>query len=168
MKTKEYHQLVTDYQSNLYAFICSLLGGSKDARDVLQETNLVLWRKAEDYDLSGEFKPWAFKIAYIQVLAYRRRQQRERVVFDDALLNAIAEQFSDNIDSRLSALDKCVERLPDSHRKLVKRHYDEGQSVASIGVAIGRTANSVAASLYRIRKTLSACVERSVRLESSR
>lgn len=54
--TNQYLAYVTGCQSALYAFICSLLGNSESARDVLQETNLVLWKKAAEFDPLREFK----------------------------------------------------------------------------------------------------------------
>ena len=66
-------QLLTGTQSRLYAYICSLIGGAAGARDVLQETNLVLWDKAQEYDPARPFLPWAYRIAYLQVLAYRKQ-----------------------------------------------------------------------------------------------
>src|SRR3954454_14411357 len=45
-RTGEFVQLLTGVQSRLYAYICSLVGDSAGARDVLQETNLALWNKA--------------------------------------------------------------------------------------------------------------------------
>ena len=54
-------QLLTGLQSRLYAYLCTLLVRSDDARDVLQETNVVLWKKAADYDPTRPFEPWAFR-----------------------------------------------------------------------------------------------------------
>ena len=51
------------------------------AKDVLQETNRLLWRRAPDYDPRREFLPWAFAHAFNQVRAARKRLRRERLVF---------------------------------------------------------------------------------------
>ncbi|MFT5633595.1 MAG: RNA polymerase sigma-70 factor (ECF subfamily) [Rubritalea sp.] len=36
-------KLLTEHQANLRAFIVSLMPGSPDVADVLQETNVILW-----------------------------------------------------------------------------------------------------------------------------
>jgi RNA polymerase sigma-70 factor (ECF subfamily) len=164
-----FHQLLTGAQSSLYAFICSLLGGASNSRDVLQETNLVLWEKADQFDRSREFLPWAFQFAHLQVLAFRRKQTRDRLIFDDELVADLAAQFTDrvkSVDARLEALNECLGKLPAPERQLVRRYYERGGAVESISNALGITANTVAARLYRIRKTLSACVQRTLQLES--
>jgi RNA polymerase sigma-70 factor, ECF subfamily len=106
-------QLLTGVQSRLYAYICSLLGESAGASDVLQETNLALWDKVQDYDPSRPFLPWAYRIAYLQVLAYRKRCARNRLLFDDQLVSELAEQIEsrdDDLDLRLEALGDCIGR----------------------------------------------------------
>src|SRR3954462_10245283 len=77
---------LTGAQSHLYAFICSLMGGTQAARDVLQETNLILWARAADYDPARDFLTWAYTFARHQVLAHRKRLSRDRLVLDDDLL----------------------------------------------------------------------------------
>ena len=44
----QFVERLTAAQSALYGSIHTLLAGSPDAADVLQETNRVLWRKAAD------------------------------------------------------------------------------------------------------------------------
>ena len=69
---------ITACQSALYAYVCSLLGTSAGAADVLHEANVVLWEKAAEYDPSRPFLPWAYRIAYFQVLAHRKRRSRDK------------------------------------------------------------------------------------------
>ncbi|MDF1745393.1 MAG: sigma factor, partial [Gimesia sp.] len=43
--TEQFVQQLTENQNRLYGYVYSLLGDHSRAEDVLQETNLVLWRK---------------------------------------------------------------------------------------------------------------------------
>lgn len=47
MQSPEFIQLLTTHQSRLYAYILTLVFDPNDADDVLQETNTVLWSKAD-------------------------------------------------------------------------------------------------------------------------
>ena len=78
-------------QQGLYALILSLVPNAHDARDVLAETNMALWKKRSDYDVEQEFWPWACRFARFQVLAFRKRQQRDRVVFSEDVINLLAD-----------------------------------------------------------------------------
>jgi RNA polymerase sigma-70 factor (ECF subfamily) len=169
-EVEPFHQLLTGAQSSIYAFICSLMGGAKDSADVLQDTNLVLWEKSAEFDRSRKFLPWAFQFAYLQVMSFRKKQQRDRLLFDDELVGALAAEFEGNlrdIDGRMSALNQCLGKLDSSHRDLVRQFYEHGRSLAAIGQVIGRTGDAVAAALYRIRKSLSSCVDRALRTEGA-
>ena len=165
-----FNQLLTGAQSSLYAFICSLLGGTENAHDVIQETNLVLWEKAGQYDPSRKFLPWAFRFAHLQVLAFRKRQQRDRLTFGDDLVDALAAEFTKNVpevERRLDALDQCLEKLPGPHRNLIRHYYERSNTLAAISQALGKQAGAVTSSLYRIRKALANCVERALRMEGA-
>src|SRR5688572_14087827 len=89
----QFVERLTAAQSALYGSIHALLAGATDAADVLQETNRVLWRKATTYDLARPFLPWALTVARFEVLAHRKRQSRDRLIFDDDLLGRIAEEY---------------------------------------------------------------------------
>jgi RNA polymerase sigma-70 factor (ECF subfamily) len=123
-RTGAFVQLLTGAQSRLYAYICTLLGDAAGARVVLQETNLALWDKAGDYDVDRPFLPWAYRVAYLQILAHRKRRTRGRLLFDERLLSELAEEAEDrddDLDRRLEALGDCLARLPGHRRDLIDR-----------------------------------------------
>jgi RNA polymerase sigma-70 factor (ECF subfamily) len=161
-RTGEFVQLLTGVQSRLYAYICTLVGEASGARDVLQETNLALWDKAGEYDPDRPFLPWAYRVAYLQVLAHRKRCARSRLVFDEQLVSELAERAEGrdaDLDLRLEALGRCLDKLPGHRRELIDRRYLHGESVDQIAGRSRKAPNVVAASLYRIRKTLLDCIE---------
>jgi len=53
-------------QAGLYSYILTLLPWSDQANDVLQETNLVLWREAAEFSRESNFQAWACRVAYFQ------------------------------------------------------------------------------------------------------
>ena len=91
----EFIENVTRVQRKLHAFIWSLVRSGADADDILQETNLVLWRKSDEFEPGSNFDAWAFRIAQFQVLAFRKRQQRSKLHFDDELVEALALEAVD-------------------------------------------------------------------------
>jgi RNA polymerase sigma-70 factor (ECF subfamily) len=164
-RTGEFVRLLVGLQSRLYAYICALIGGANDAFDVLQETNVVLWDKADEYDPSRPFAPWAYRIAYYQVMAYRKRCERSRLVFDDELMSQVAAEFcrGDGDDAtRLEALASCIDKLPEPRRTLLDLRYRDGESVDQIARRLCKAPNVVSASLYRVRKLLLECIETSM------
>lgn len=71
-------QLLTAEQLRLLHYIAKLLGDPNEAQNVLQETNLVLWRKSGEFQAGTNFSAWAHNVAYWQVRAFVRDRQRDR------------------------------------------------------------------------------------------
>lgn len=168
-RMSEFVERLTEAQSTLYGAIYTLLAGKPEVADVLQETNRVLWRKAATYDPARPFLPWALAVARFEVLAHRKRQSRDRLVFDDALLAQIAEEYERQSahDGALHALERCLQKLPAAQRELVDQRYLRGESVNDIAARQGRGANAVSALLYRIRNLLAECVDRTLTKEGT-
>ena len=80
-------------QRALYAYILTLLPRPGEASDVLQDTNVALWRNAARFQPGTDFRAWAYRVAYYQVLTQRRKHDRDRLRFDESLLTALAEQL---------------------------------------------------------------------------
>jgi RNA polymerase sigma-70 factor, ECF subfamily len=133
-----------------------------DVDDLLQEINVVLWEKCDEFQPGSDFWAWASQIARFKVLNQVRKYGRERLVFDDAVLQqlaAMAEQKLQDLDRRRDALDHCLKQLPPAQRQLIDLRYASGQTVESIAESIGRPAGSIRQTLYRIRAALEACVQ---------
>lgn len=156
-------QEIARHQSRLRGFVRCLLVRSSDVNDLLQEINAVLWEKADEFQPGTDFWAWASQVARFKVLNYVRRLGRERLVFDDAVLEhlaAVAASRVEQLDRRRAALDHCLQQLPPPQRQLVDLRYTAGQTIELIGESIGRPAGSVRQTLYRIRAALQACIER--------
>lgn len=163
-------ELLTGAQTSVFAYILSLCHDRARAQDILQETNLTIWRKADDYEEGTHFTAWACRIAYFHVLNHRRKHSREQLVFDEEVFDYLAErqeERSEGADSRLAALRGCIEGLPPRQRDLIRRRYEPGASVKAIAEEEGSTEGAVSQALFRIRAALQRCVERRVAAERS-
>lgn len=149
-------------QLALLAYVAKLLGGLQDAHDVLQNVNLTLCRQRDRYDASRPFQAWARTVAYYEVMTWRKRQVRSRLVFSDETVERLAESLSnapDPVDQKLSFLDVCKKKLPALMRELLESYYGREECLSDIASRMRRTEGSVANSLYYIRKLLKGCVE---------
>ncbi len=154
-------QLISS-QGRIYAYILSLLGDSDQADDVLQEVNLILWRKCAEFEPGTNFIAWAFRTAFYQVQTFRSKVNRNRLIFDDDLLVVLAreaEQDSDDLGERRRALRRCMLLLSNAQQDLLHRRYTAGASARTIARQLGRPAASVHQTLYRLRLMLMKCIE---------
>jgi len=178
-------EALTRHQAALEAFCHANLANREDAREVLQATCVKLWQKAADWNPDTEFLcvklwqkaadwnpdteflPWAFTVARFTILSHYRDQKRDRLVFDEDVIKAMAdeiEEAANAFDSRREALAKCMKKLDQRQRGLLHDHYTVSQSLREIAKASGRSLSAVKMSLLRIRQQLSACIEREIRI----
>ncbi len=162
--TEKFIQSLTECQNRLYGYVFSLLGNHHAAADVLQECNLVLWRKVAEFREGAEFLPWAFGIARFQVLAHLRDEKRKHARFVDAELvevlhEEIAEQAG-HFDDMQEALRHCVPLLAPSSRELIKSRYVDNLALQAIADATNRKLSAVKVALMRVRLALRECIER--------
>jgi len=158
----EFVQHLTTCQSALYAYVVSLMGTTNQANDVLQEANLKLCKKADQYDPARPFLAWAFTFARFEVMAWRKNNQRSRFVLDDELVALVAsdlEESAESSEKEINSLEVCLAKLKPKQRDLIAARYGKGETVRAIASRISRPENAVAATLYRVRKALGDCIE---------
>lgn len=168
-----YEQFVTLFTRNepaLRAFIRSLLPSWEDSIEVMQNTSLVLWRKFNTFDPNTEFLKWAFVVARFEVLKYRRTIARDRHVFDEDLVNRLAAEAEEEIDSMEAerrALQSCLAKLPEQQQALVKSAYQPGVKIKDLAQQIGKSATALYKMLKRTRQLLLTCIEQTVAQEKT-
>ncbi len=164
-------KLMIEHQPNLRAFIVSLMPGSQDVADVLQETNAVLWQKRDRFEAGSNFGAWAFQIARYEVMRQRNRTKRlRRMIFSDELLQLLADADADapeDPNARLAALDHCLDKLSETQRKLVHARYTPGCSLEKHAMETGRSPGSLRMALLRVRDALKDCVTKTLSEESA-
>jgi RNA polymerase sigma-70 factor, ECF subfamily len=166
----QFGQLITQAQRSLFALIRTLVLDEAAAEDVLQETNLTLWNQADRFQPGTNFAAWAGKVAWFKVLDYRKRCNRDRLRFGDALLEQLAQEAMadlDGFDARKTALVKCFALIPPERRRVLDLHYGQRWSLAQIGEDVGKSVGAVKQLMARIRMALRKCVRRRLSLEES-
>lgn len=161
--TDEFASLITASQQRLYAYIFSLVGRSAVAWDVLQETNLVLWKKQSEFQLGTRFEAWACTVARYQVMAHLRDEQRDPLcLITPELLEVLAEDAAevfDHFEHLLTSLRRCREQLPDRSRKMVELYYERGQGLNAVANTLNMNPNAVKQALFRVRQMLRDCID---------
>jgi RNA polymerase sigma-70 factor (ECF subfamily) len=149
-------------QFDLYAFISVLMGGAAEAEDVLQETNVELLTHEKNYDPSRPFMSWARGVARHCVLRFYRARGRDKLVFDDELMDSLAEEIPCVKDERpledLMRLEQCMKRLVPKQRELITARYMRGETIRDIAVREHCSEGSISVWLFRIRRILGECI----------
>ncbi len=166
-----YEQFLTYFardQHHLFAYVRSLVPNHADAQDVFQRCSLTLWKNFAVFDQDRPFLSWACRIAFNEVRNYLRTSARDRLQFDDHLLDQLAQQRIADLehrDARLSALHQCIEGLPTGDRELVRIAYDDTATIAEFAKTSGKSLQSLYNRLSAVRRRLLQCVEHRLSLD---
>jgi RNA polymerase sigma-70 factor (ECF subfamily) len=156
-------RLLTQHERLVYAYILRLVPNWNDADEILQETNVRLWEEFDRFEPGSNFGAWAVRVAHYQVLTWRKKRDRARLIFDDEALACLAAtQTHDNCDEdeRRSALAACLQLLPEKSRDLLARCYGGDSTIRDVAAGLRRSTEAVYKSLQRTRLALHACIER--------
>lgn len=162
-RTEEFVRLLGHTRRHRFAYLMSLMNDRNDVEEVLQETDLVLWRKFDDFELGTNFTAWSCRVAFNQMRAWRQKQHRSRLQFSNEFLDAVATHLdtqTERYDQRLETLRACVRSLPDRHQQLIQQRYTDGDKIESIAARTGRSLDAIYRMLSRIRDSLRDCVSR--------
>ena len=162
--------LYVRHEPAVHSFVLSLVGSVDAAEVVMQEANVAMWRKFDDFEPGTSFRNWAFQIARFEAMNYRRKRQRDRHLFDDDLLGLLAadaERQAAELEEERRMLAHCLARLSDDEREVLEKGYSEQTTIKDYALSIGRTPNAVRKHLGRIRRSLARCVQKTLGPETA-
>lgn len=164
-------KLLTENEPKVYAYILSLVPCWSDADEILQETHVRLWQQFHQFQPGTDFAAWAITIAHYQVLTYRKRHGREKMLCSQEFIEAVSSEVKRTQreqDRREGHLQECLERLNASGRALVDLCYRRGMAICDAARQLGRSTEATYKSLSRLRQLLRRCIEDKLASEGSR
>ena len=171
MSDARYREFVVLFQKNeaaIRCFVRSLLTSWNDVDDIMQEVSLVLWEKFSDFDPSTNFLKWAYVIARFKVMNFCSKKGREKLQFDNDLLELMAEECMDEIDEREreeQAMQKCMEKVPEGRQQLLINSCHKGVTIKSLAEQIGKSPTALYKTLNRLRMSLYECIQNELKEE---
>jgi RNA polymerase sigma-70 factor (ECF subfamily) len=159
--TEQLVLLLTQHQEQLFRYIFSLVGCEADARDILQETSLSLYRTFDQYDVSRPFLPWAYRFAYLKVQKHREKETRSPLLFSEDVMDLLAqerERIEPELDQRLQLLDACLGKLIAQDKELVTSRYAKRQSAEEMMQRFAMSRRTLFRKLELLRQRLHDCV----------
>jgi len=170
-RSKQLMLLMTQHQRRIFGYIYTLVPFRHDAEDILQETSLVICEKFDQFKPGTDFAAWACQIAYWEVRRARQKFARSKVLFNQEVVDAIAEtaaELAPGMSARREALAKCLEKLHPRDRELLMTRYEPGSGVEQAAKRSGRSLEAAYKALARLRKLLLDCVSLQLSMEEAR
>jgi RNA polymerase sigma-70 factor (ECF subfamily) len=152
-----FSELLSEIQPRLYAYIIKRMADPDGARDVLQEANLIIWKKAHEFKPGSKFIAWACTIARFQMLSYLQKRGREPLVFDNAAADSVAGE-KERCNYRFEALESCLNKLSPENQSLIQTRYSKSKSVNQLAEELNKSSNAISKVLHRCRMSLLKCI----------
>jgi len=130
-----FERLYRRYYDRLFRFVLRVTGRMNIAEDVINDTMLVIWRKAGEYRAAAQASTWIFGIAYRKALKALSRESRVTDVCDE--IPDIEAPPPETLDREglHAAIRQAVMQLPPEHRAVVdltfffNRSYEEAAQI---------------------------------------
>ena len=74
----DFLRLYVEHEEALRGFVRALVPTREDARDVMQEVTVVLWRKIGELSAMEDFRRWAFGVARMDTYLTETTEQADR------------------------------------------------------------------------------------------
>jgi len=160
---EEFVAELTANQSAILALLISLMPGDSAVDDVLQQTNITLWRKRETFRSGSNFRAWAFECAKWTLRAHlKERGRKSWLVVDEELTRAVTERMIARIPDQpgeiRNILQACLGKLRARDRDLLLKYYADGNSLQQCAALVGRSASSLKVTFFRLRVALRRCI----------
>ncbi|WP_283432779.1 sigma-70 family RNA polymerase sigma factor [Neorhodopirellula lusitana] len=159
----EFARLIAQHQRAVQGYILANVPSWGDADEIWQEASVRLWLEFDKFEPGSNFAAWAIRVAHFEILTWRKKVSRSRLIFNDELIELLEEEqqnfASQHSQDRLSALDQCLENCPERQRDLLARFYEPNRQVEQIAIAMKCSVDAVYKSTQRIRKSLRNCIE---------
>ena len=159
------------YRLELVAYARSLLGNYAAAEDAVQEAMLVVVKKFDQFEEGTSILAWCRAIVRLEVLRAKQQCLRDRTLaerlLDDAV-DAAFEEFqlarrSDAEESWREALERCLERVSESGRRVLYARLVDELGYQQISDRVGMTIEAVRKTLFRLKKQVRTCMETRLR-----
>jgi len=164
----EFARMVDTFSGPLYRLALRMLGNEPDAQDVLQNTFLKAFQHIREFEGRSKLSTWLYRIASNEALMMVRKRRPE-TNFTDTVQEQDEDQIRDPVqftdwcclpedeyltsESR-AALDRAVQRLPETLRIVFILRDIEGLSIQETSQALGLSETAVKTRLLRARLRL--------------
>lgn len=164
-QSKSVQRLITMHVGWVYGLAMKYAPSPDVADDIAQQVFLEFLKKQHTWDLTTDVRPLLAEIT--RIVAKRFWQARCRQMAPEMRelaehISRLAEEreFAPIQDDERDALSRCIEKLPERSRHLLRTRYYLGANSSEIAGQLHMTPGAVRRALFRLRVKLRECVYR--------
>lgn len=157
-----FRYFVKNYQEMGYAVAISMVKNDMDAKDVVQNAFVRVFKSLRSFKQDSKFSTWFYKIVineslkqlkkgkfHNQTLSFKDDPNDYGMVFNDAMTNL-------GIEERNIRIDKALKLMKPKEALVLKLYYLNEMKINEIEKITGFSKSNIKVLLFRARKTFSA------------
>jgi len=168
-----FEELVNRYQDKIYRLAFRFVRNETEAKEIVQDTLLTLWRKLDGFKGDSQFSSWLYRVTANAALMRLRSQKRHAEISTEDLEPGVLEQpqpfgqvtspgenWSRRPDEQLqnerlrAHLQAAVDALPEIYRTVFMIRDVDGHSTEETAEILGVSVPTVKTRLHRARMAL--------------
>jgi RNA polymerase sigma-70 factor (ECF subfamily) len=175
MTSETLEKLIEAYQTELFFFVKYLGADAVTAEEVVHDTFIAAYYNKKTPDIVDTKKciSWLRGIARNKFLKNCRNKKKDKLEFNSDIMEQAEAYWATQFDPSynegneyMTALNSCLEKIPDKQRLIVNLRYSEQNSRESMAEQLNMTEDGVKSALRRIRSALADCVKASMQEKS--
>lgn len=165
--------LVQRFNRSLLFFVSKMVRQVEEAEDIVQQVWEKAFSRIDQYQPTGAFSTWVFKIANNQVIDVKRKRKLDVVSLKDPLSNEVTDdnlrshklmmslkdvepnpEEAININARKDMVRDLIDMLSPQMKTIIELRYFEELSYDEIAETIGKPVGTVKIQLHRAKNKM--------------
>lgn len=143
-------KLIKRYEKGIYNYGLRMLSNPDDARDLMQEVFISVYRNLSNYRGEGSFKSWLYRIAHFRCVEFYRRKKPTQGLEDAPEIeddSQCPEQHTFMLQDGKQLL-QAMQHLPLAQKSVVELKFFGNFTFDEIASQLGVSSNTVKSRLY--------------------
>ena len=164
-KRQLFGELVAEHHPRIRNYIRSMGVASSAVDDIAQDALVVAFKQFDTFEPGTSFPAWVNTIARNVFWGSSRKKTRRARILNETVTDLLVssdpyQELANQDDSswELSALQTCMERIPEDYREMVTQRYAEGVEANQLAENLGIVPSTLRQRLHRLRQALKDCI----------
>lgn len=165
----DFRKLVEQVSPFAFSVAFRILGDEEEAKDIVQETMITIWKKIEKIKSSGSFMTWLYKIVVNKCFDQLRKRKRNPEFSADErtwafISNKISENTSSGFENReiVQIINLLTDKLSPRQKAVFVLSDLEEMSNEEVSLITGMSRANVKANLHYARKRIGEMIEKHI------
>jgi len=150
--------LFSRHYSRIFRFALRFVKDHEDAKSVVNDTFLIAWQQAPQFEGRSQVATWLLSIARYRALGIVKARRSNHEPLEDHAAELV--DSTERVDDRMQREDsnrylrRCLATLPREQAQLIELHYFRGVSLKDAVTLTGVPINTIKTRMFLARRKL--------------